>query len=157
MVGERRTPHDRAGKCFRKTLCEALKGGGGSADGEGQRMPEARGEPLRGCSAAFCRFQLPFKGPMSISLVFHSTSMIGFEHRLRAQVLRKLETDLYPHHLCDYLFDLSQRFNQFYENCSVNNAESNELRCSRASLCAATAETLRVSLKLLGIGVLDRL
>ena len=34
-------------------------------------------------------------------------------------ILREIETELYPNKLCEYIFDLSQKFNQFYENCSV--------------------------------------
>ena len=34
-------------------------------------------------------------------------------------VLREIEIDLYPNKLCEYIFDLSQKFNQFYETCSV--------------------------------------
>ena len=65
--------------------------------------------------------------------------------------------DLYPNQLCDYLFETSQKFNQFYEQCSVKNAETDELRASRAALCAVTANLLQVALGLLGIGVVDRI
>ena len=44
--------------------------------------------------------------------------------------------------LCDYIFELSQRFNQFYECCPVLQAESAELRHSRVQLCALTAGTI---------------
>jgi hypothetical protein len=36
------------------------------------------------------------------------------------EVVLRLEKELYPSLLCDYLFDTSQRFNQFYEQCPVN-------------------------------------
>ena len=48
-------------------------------------------------------------------------------------------------------------FFQFYENCSVNNAETPELKASRLSLCMATAATIRLLLDLLGIQVVERL
>ena len=73
------------------------------------------------------------------------------------EVLKRLEGELYPNQLCDYLFETSQKFNQFYENCPVLGAETDELRASRTALCTATAQLLRLSLGLLGIGVLDRL
>ena len=36
-------------------------------------------------------------------------------------ILREVEKDLYCNKLCEYIFDLSQKFNQFYENCPVIN------------------------------------
>ena len=72
-------------------------------------------------------------------------------------VVREVELDLYPNRLCDYLFETSQKFNQFYENCSVMNADTPELKASRLSLCTATAGTLRLLLTLLGIQVVEKL
>ena len=72
-------------------------------------------------------------------------------------VLGEVEADLYPNRLCDYLFETSQLFNKFYENCSVNNAETPELRASRLSLCAVTASTIRLLLGILGIPVVEKL
>lgn len=72
-------------------------------------------------------------------------------------LLKAVERDLYPNRICDYLFDTSQKFNQFYENCSVNNAESPELKASRLTLCIATAGTVRLLLGILGIEVVEKL
>lgn len=72
-------------------------------------------------------------------------------------VLSEVEHELYPNRMCDYLFETSQKFNQFYENCSVNNAETQELKDSRLSLCMATASTIKLLLNLLGIETVDRL
>jgi arginyl-tRNA synthetase len=69
-----------------------------------------------------------------------------------------LERDLRPNALCDYLFELAQIFNRFYELCPVLKAESDEVRASRATLCAATAAALKLGLEeVLGIGLVDRL
>ena len=46
---------------------------------------------------------------------------------------------------------------QFYENCSVNNAETPELKASRLSLCTVSAATLRLLMGLLGIPVVEKL
>jgi len=72
-------------------------------------------------------------------------------------ILSMVEADLYPHRLCEYLFDTSQKFNQFYENCAVKNAETEELKASRLSLCTATAGTIRLLMKLLGIKLVERM
>eukprot|EP00607_Mallomonas_marina_P010406 CAMPEP_0182422034 /NCGR_PEP_ID=MMETSP1167-20130531/7613_1 /TAXON_ID=2988 /ORGANISM="Mallomonas Sp, Strain CCMP3275" /LENGTH=541 /DNA_ID=CAMNT_0024599737 /DNA_START=404 /DNA_END=2025 /DNA_ORIENTATION=- len=66
-------------------------------------------------------------------------------------VLRDVENSLYPNKICEYLFDLSQKFNQFYEQCPVLRAETKELQRSRTALCSITADTLSVCLGLLGI------
>jgi arginyl-tRNA synthetase len=68
-----------------------------------------------------------------------------------------VEKELYPHKLCDYIFELSQRFNVFYENCPVAKAGSPELQESRAALCRVTASTLKLVLDILGIRTVDRL
>lgn len=74
-----------------------------------------------------------------------------------AQVLGEVERDLLPSKLCEYLFELSGKFNQFYESCSVLNAETAELQRSRLALCEVTASVLRLGLDLLGIEALERL
>ena len=73
------------------------------------------------------------------------------------EVLEEVSRDLYPNKLCEYLFELSQRFNQFYERCPVLGAETEELRKSRAALCSLTADTLKLSLGLLGIRTVEKL
>jgi len=73
------------------------------------------------------------------------------------ETLLDVERDLYPNKLCEYLFELSQKFNQFYENCPVLKAKTPELVKSRTALCSLTADALQVSLGLLGIKTIDKL
>ncbi|KAJ1494480.1 Arginyl-tRNA synthetase [Baffinella frigidus] len=73
------------------------------------------------------------------------------------ELLQEVEQSLYPHRLCDYIFELSQRFNQFYENCPVANAATPEEKASRVALCDATAATLELVMGILGIKTVDRL
>ena len=63
---------------------------------------------------------------------------------------------LQPHRLCNYLFDLAQRFTLFYEHCPVVQS-SEPLRSERRALCALTARTLDVGLSLLGIDAPDQM
>eukprot|EP00597_Dinobryon_sp_UTEXLB2267_P000826 CAMPEP_0170075852 /NCGR_PEP_ID=MMETSP0019_2-20121128/12922_1 /TAXON_ID=98059 /ORGANISM="Dinobryon sp., Strain UTEXLB2267" /LENGTH=612 /DNA_ID=CAMNT_0010287101 /DNA_START=230 /DNA_END=2068 /DNA_ORIENTATION=+ len=80
------------------------------------------------------------------------------KHLIRfEEVLGEVERDLYPNKICDYLFELSQKFNQFYEHCPVLKASTAEKRRDRAALCTLTSETLKLGLSLLGIDTLDRL
>jgi arginyl-tRNA synthetase len=73
-----------------------------------------------------------------------------------SEVLSDVEQDLLPNRLCQYLFELSQKFNQFYDQCNVLKAEE-PLRTSRLLLCDLTARTLKLGLSLLGIPVLERM
>ncbi len=72
------------------------------------------------------------------------------------EVIAEVAQDLYPNRLCQYLFELSQKFNQFYDRCSVLQAEE-PLRTSRLILCDLTARTLKLGLSLLGIQVIERM
>jgi arginyl-tRNA synthetase len=85
------------------------------------------------------------------------------ERSLGLQVLRLPETlevaaaERKPNILCDYLFDLANRFSTFFDECPVLKAESDERRDSRLALCDLTARTLKFGLNLLGIEVAERL
>jgi arginyl-tRNA synthetase len=72
------------------------------------------------------------------------------------EVLDEVERELLPNRLCQYLFELSQKFNQFYDRCTVLQAEE-PLRTSRLILCDLTARSLKLGLYLLGIDVLERM
>jgi len=73
-----------------------------------------------------------------------------------SEVINAVEGDLLPNRICQYLFELSQKFNQFFEQCPVLKAEE-PLRTSRLILCDLTARTLKLGLELLGIKVLERM
>ena len=72
------------------------------------------------------------------------------------EVLTALEADLMPNRLCQYLFELSQKFNQFYDRCAILQVAEPE-RSSRLTLADLTARTLKQGLNLLGIQVLERM
>ncbi|AOY81666.1 arginine--tRNA ligase [Moorena producens JHB] len=73
-----------------------------------------------------------------------------------SEILGEVEKELMPNRLCQYLFELSQKFNQFYDQCPVLKAEEPK-RTSRLILCDLTARTLKLGLSLLGIQVLERM
>ncbi|TVQ20858.1 MAG: arginine--tRNA ligase [Leptolyngbya sp. DLM2.Bin15] len=72
------------------------------------------------------------------------------------EVILAVETDLLPNRLCQYLFELSQKFNQFYDRCPILQADEPK-RTSRLVLADLTARTIRLGLSLLGISVLERM
>ncbi len=73
-----------------------------------------------------------------------------------SEIILEVEKDLLPNRLCQYLFELSQKFNQFYDRCSILNAVEPQ-RTSRLILTDLTARTLKLGLSLLGIPVLERM
>ncbi|MBD2042505.1 arginine--tRNA ligase [Microcoleus sp. FACHB-672] len=90
-------------------------------------------------------------------LLQEETELALAKHLLQLdEVISIVEVDLLPNRLCQYLFELSQKFNQFYDRCSVLQAEEPQ-RTSRLMLCDLTAYTLKMGLYLLGIRVLDRM
>jgi arginyl-tRNA synthetase len=67
-----------------------------------------------------------------------------------------VSSTLAPHKLCTYLYDLSVRFNEFWDQCPVLKSEGITLT-TRLALVSATADTLKVGLSLLGISAPDRM
>jgi arginyl-tRNA synthetase len=90
----------------------------------------------------------------------HETELALAKYLLQLdEVINTVEQDLLPHRLCEYLYELSKKFNQFYDRdrgVQVLNAEE-PLRTSRLVLCDLTARTLKLGLSLLGIQVLERM
>lgn len=85
------------------------------------------------------------------------SELILAKHLLQlTDIIREVEKDLLPNRLCQYLFELSQKFNQFYDRCSILQAEEPQ-RTSRLILADLTAKTLKLGLSLLGIPVLERM
>ncbi|MBD2665815.1 arginyl-tRNA synthetase [Richelia sinica FACHB-800] len=72
------------------------------------------------------------------------------------EIIAEVEKELLPNRLCDYLYQLSEKFNKFYENCPVLKSED-PVKTSRLLLCNLTARTLKLGLNLLGIQVLERM
>ncbi|HVY67391.1 MAG TPA: arginine--tRNA ligase [Patescibacteria group bacterium] len=81
--------------------------------------------------------------------------------RAELSVLRKLvqypdavaqvAADYLPSQLCNYLFELAQAFNSFYQEAPVLQEKDESLKLFRLQLITATAQVLRNGLYLLGI------
>jgi arginyl-tRNA synthetase len=90
-------------------------------------------------------------------LLREETELTLAKHLLQLdEVISEVEQDLLPNRLCEYLYQLSDKFNKFYENCPVLKSEE-PVRTSRLVLCDLTARTLKLGLSLLGIRVLERM
>jgi arginyl-tRNA synthetase len=94
----------------------------------------------------------------SDKIVLESESELTLaKHLLQlTDVIKEIERDLLPNRLCQYLFELSQKFNQFYDRCPILQAVEPQ-RTSRLILCDLTARSLKLGLSLLGIPVLERM
>ncbi|WP_320663381.1 arginine--tRNA ligase [Prochlorococcus sp. MIT 1223] len=67
-----------------------------------------------------------------------------------------VEKELLPNRLCNYLFELSQVFNRFYDQIPILKANEPS-KSNRLVLCRLTADTLKLGLNLLGIETLERM
>jgi arginyl-tRNA synthetase len=72
-----------------------------------------------------------------------------------AEVVERATSELMPHHICTYLYELAQKFNQFYEHNRV--IGSGDREALRLQLVQKYADTLKDGLTLLGITAPDRM
>lgn len=70
------------------------------------------------------------------------------------EVLELAIRTLEPHHICNYLFELAQEFNRYYEK---NQVAGNEHETHRAGIVALYADTLAAGLAILGIDAPTRM
>jgi len=70
------------------------------------------------------------------------------------EVVERATNELMPHHICTYLYELAQKFNQFYEHNRVIGDERQEVRLL---LVSYYADALKSGLTLLGITAPERL
>lgn len=90
-------------------------------------------------------------------LLKEDTELALAKHLLQfREVLAQVAADLMPNRLCQYLFELSQKFNLFYDRAPVLSAPA-PIQASRLALCDLTARTLKQGLDLLGIQVVERM
>jgi arginyl-tRNA synthetase len=73
------------------------------------------------------------------------------------EIVEKSASNFAPNLLCEYLFELSKKFNTFYNDLSILNAESEESKLFRLSLCSNVREILKDGLWLLGIAAPERM
>ena len=90
-------------------------------------------------------------------VIEEATELALAKHILQLEeVIKDVEKDLMPNRICLYLFELSQKFNQFYDRCPILQADEPQ-RTSRLILADLTARTIKLGLYLLGIEVLERM
>lgn len=90
-------------------------------------------------------------------LLQEETELALAKHLLQlSAIIDDVDRDLLPNRLCEYLYELSRKYNKFFEECPVLRSQE-PIRTSRLVLCDLTARTLKLGLSLLGIRVLERM
>lgn len=77
-----------------------------------------------------------------------------------SDVVSKAAQNYAPHLVCTYLFELSQNFSRFYENCPVLEKDATKLipvQERRAILVASVARVLREGMEVLGMPVVEQM
>ncbi|MGD1918181.1 MAG: arginine--tRNA ligase [Pleurocapsa sp.] len=131
-----------------------------------QKMLDLKGNTAPYLLYAYVRPQgVSRKGDINFSQLDSNTKILLTENTELAlgksilqleEVIKEVESTLLPNRICLYLFELSQKFNQFYEQCDILNAEEPQ-KTSRLILADLTARTIKLGLSLLGIEVLERM
>ena len=67
------------------------------------------------------------------------------------EIVSQVSQEYLPNALCNYLFELSQNFNAFYQEIPVIQETDEQLRSFRLNLITATAQVISNGLYLLGI------
>ena len=87
----------------------------------------------------------------------HAAELDLAKHILRfPETLQAVAEDDKPNWLTSYLYDLSNKFSTFYENCPVLQSEE-PTRSSRLLLCRLTADVIKRGVNLLGIDVIEQM
>lgn len=70
------------------------------------------------------------------------------------EALNSIAQDLLPHRLCEYLYELADKFNAFFRDCRVIGVPE---QAQRVALCELAEKTLQQGLYLLGLSTVDRM
>jgi arginyl-tRNA synthetase len=115
---------------------------------------------------AYARIKSIFR-KSETSNIQHSTSNIQLaateeftlaKHLLNFGITLEAVAEEYrPNYLCNYLFELAEKFSSFYENCPVLKADDEAMRNSRLALCYLTARVLKQGLETLGIETVEQM
>ncbi|MFA5991554.1 MAG: arginine--tRNA ligase [Candidatus Doudnabacteria bacterium] len=86
----------------------------------------------------------------SLQLTPHESAVLR-KLQVYPEVVAQVAKDYLPNSLCNYLFELSQTFNSFYQEVPVSQEQNLMIRDFRLKLITATAQVIRNGLYLLGI------
>ena len=99
---------------------------------------------------------LPAQLPTSISISTKETELIQKLNQFPVAV-RQAGTDYSPSGICNYCYDLTKAFNQFYHDFTILGEPDENLKLFRLSLAKAVAKVLSLGMGLLGIEMPERM
>jgi len=73
------------------------------------------------------------------------------------EIVQRAADSFSPNIICNFAFDLSQKYNLFYEKHPILTAETNEIREFRLTLTAGVKQVLKNCLTLLGISIPEKM
>lgn len=123
------------------------------------RMLRFEGNTAAFLMYAYVRIQsikrrMPHAEKGKICLEASSELSLGLHLCQFPEVLVSITEDLLIHRLCDYLYELAEKFHAFFRDCRV---EGTKEALSRLALCELTAKILKQGLLLLGLKTVDRM
>ncbi|MFN5730550.1 MAG: arginine--tRNA ligase [Planctomyces sp.] len=93
--------------------------------------------------------------PVAIELATPEERRLALQLLMFGYAVDSVLSDYRPHLLTQWLFETANAFSQFFDRCSVQNAETESLQRSRLVLCDLMARAIRTGLGLLGIEVAE--
>ena len=99
---------------------------------------------------------IPDELPTSISISTKETELIQKLNQFGA-ALRQSGTDYKPSGICNYCYELTKEFNQFYHDFTILGEQDETLKLFRLSLAKAVAKVVSLGMGLLGIEMPERM
>ncbi|MDZ7611361.1 MAG: arginine--tRNA ligase [Candidatus Moranbacteria bacterium] len=96
-------------------------------------------------------------GEVHLNLVKNEERELAGALAAYPDIAEKAGTEIAPHLVCNYLYDLGQKFNAFYEVCPIQKADTEALKNSRLALVKSSGQIFKNGLGLLGIETLEKM
>ena len=100
--------------------------------------------------------EIPAALPTDISISEKETTLIQKLAQFGTAV-RQAGTDYSPSGICNYCYELTKEFNQFYHDYTILGEQDEKLRMFRLSLAKAVAKVVKLGMGLLGIEMPERM
>lgn len=91
--------------------------------------------------------------------VLNSEEELGLIRQLGMfpDIVETAGSEVAPHLICNYVYEVAQKFNSFYEVCPIKDAKSEEEKQARLALVMTTGQVLKNGLGLLGIETVEKM
>ena len=100
--------------------------------------------------------EIPEQLPTDISISTKETELIQKLNQF-SNAVRMAGTDYNPSTICNYCYELTKEFNQFYHDFTILGEENQDIRTFRLSLAKAVAKVSSLGMSLLGIEMPERM